>query len=281
MNKSIGILIAAGAVALAPTVASAFTGNLVSCSPTAGVTTIVALKPGLQCAALKNKIQIKSSVMDGCSATAAAAPSTDFCAKAGKPAACCTGEGTGVGCTIWDVWNAGKLNSKITGPNAATIDSVSIALKGQAFGTCNFSTQPESFSASAAGKLAFLTATGDKVKGGKAQFFGTIGGDLGTQSASTQGLVTKGFAAGAKIGVLIGIDLGGASDCGDGAGSCNGNILACNLGAVCPPDINPSFILDLITTASSGLSIHIESNDDCVANADPYPCCTGAGAGNC
>jgi hypothetical protein len=279
--KGFRILAVAGAVALAPTVASAFNGNLVTCTPTGGIKTQAFLKPGLQCAELKNKLIIKKSAMDGCSATAASSGGTGFCTKAGKPSACCTGVGTGVGCTVWDIWSAGKLNSKITGANAALIDNVLIDIKGQAFGSCNFSGSANSFAASGAAKLAFLDAGGNKVKGGKLQAFGTVGGDLATQSAETSGLVTKGFAAGAKINILIGIDLGGASDCGDGAGSCNGNVLSCNLGFACPPDIAPSYILDLITNGTSELSIHIEDNSDCTANDDPYPCCTGAGTGNC
>jgi hypothetical protein len=304
MRKTFTLLAALGAFALAPSIASAFTGNLVTCSPTAGTPTVVKLKPGLSCATEKNKIQIKKSLMDGCSATTAAGTSTAFCKKAGKPSPCCTGEGTGVGCNVWDVWQGNKLNSKITAADAALIDSVSIDLKAQSFGSCNFSGSPDSFSASGAGKFTFFDAAGDKVKKGKAKFYGTVGGDLTTQSASTTGLITKGFAAGAKVKILIGIDLAGASDCdltkkckaaGDpwgcctdkktgscgGVGSCNGNILACNLGLACPPTFQPSFFLDLITTPSSVFRIDIEDNADCVGNNDPFPCCTGAGAGNC
>lgn len=277
-------LATAAAVALIPSGTNAYSGNLVLCSPTAGQPTVVDLKPGLSCESVKNKIKIKDSFMDGCVATSAAAGSTDFCQKPDKPTACCTGEGTGVGCTVWDVWRAGKYNSKIRSADAATIDNVEVDLKGQAFGSCNFSGGPNSFEASAAGKFTFFDAGGEKVKGGKGKFFGTIGGDLGTQSASTEGLVTKGFAAGGKIRILIGIDLAGPSDCTDdevSPGSCNANILSCNLGLACPPFFTPSFHLDLVTTPTSLFRIDIEDNADCVGSNDPFPCCMGAGTGNC
>lgn len=297
-------LVTAAIFALVPASANAFTGNLVTCSPTAGQETVVKVKPGLSCDTVKNKILIKKAPMDNCIATAAAGTSTAFCKKAGKPSPCCTGEGTGAGCTVWDVWQGNKLNSKIGSSDALSIDSVSIDLKAQAFGTCNFSGDPDSFSASGAGKFTFFDSFGDKVKKGKGKFFGTIGGDLATQSASTTGLITKGFAAGAKIRILIGLDLAGSSDCdltkkcdgpGDpwgcctgkkegtcgGAGSCNGNVLACNVGSACPPAIPPSFLLDLVTSPTSEFRIDIEDNADCVANDDPFSCCTGAGTGNC
>lgn len=289
--KSIKVLAAAGAIALVPTVASAFSGNLIECVPTAGQKVVVSLSPGLQCDTITNKIKIKGAVSDNCvigAGTLAAPDSLAFCVAALDPVPCCTGVGTGPTCTLWDAWAGGKLGSKILGTDVTTVDFVSVDLKSTVFGSCNFGGNPDSIGAGGAGKFALYNSQLEKVAGGKGQFFGTVGGDIATQSAATAGLVTKGFGAGANLKISIGIDFGGASDCNDDEtendGSCNGNILACNVdyASTCPvPGIPPSFALDLISDANSVFRIDIQDDADCVANNDPFPCCTGAGAGNC
>lgn len=256
--RSMKILAITGAVALAPSMASAFTGNLVSCIPTAGMPTVAEISPGLQCAAVKNKISIKNTTMDNCTANGAAP---------------------------WNNWALLKYGSKISAGDATQIDSVSIDIKASAFGTCDLGNgngnNPDETAAGGAGKFAFHDAVGEKVKGGKGSFYGTFELDLASQSASVVGLVTKGFGASSAIKIVTGINLGGLSDCGGGAGSCNGNYLACALGLICPPDIQPSFLLDLITKPFSVFRIDIPDNANCVGTGNPFACCTGAGSGNC
>jgi hypothetical protein len=204
------------------------------------------LNPGLSCDNANNKISVKTT-LDNCSATAPG--------------------------PFWDDWAAGKIGGKITSANAATVANAAISVKAVTFGSCNFAGVGNSYTAAGAGKLTLLAADGvTKVKGGGGQFFAIVGGDLSTQSASLSGVMTKGFGAGAKIQTLIGLDL---------ANPANANVLACNLGSVCPPPITPSTSLALITDANSVTRVDIQNNADCTANNAPFPCCTGAGTGNC
>jgi hypothetical protein len=261
-TKSMRVLalagLGAGVFALAPSPASAFHGNLIHCTPTAGVGTVVTLKKGLTCTDATNKIQVKATgktgnQFDGCVANAAAP---------------------------WDAWAAGKFGSKISGAAAATITKADVTIKAVTFGSCNFSGDPDSATASGAGKIAFYDSGGNKVKGGKGSMYVRVAGDVPSQSAVAIGLMTKGIGVGAGVTTQVGINLAGSTLCG--ATPCNGIILGCNTGAFCPPDVPaPVEFLDLITDANSKLDISIQDNADCVNAGDPYPCCTGPGAGGC
>jgi hypothetical protein len=272
------VIAAAGAaiIALAATPLHAFTGNLVRCTPSLGTGVVVTLKKGLTCTESLNKIQVKATVktgnaIDGCVANAAAP---------------------------WDAWAAGKVASKISAANAALINRADVMIKASTYGSCNFGGSPDSYGASGAGKLTFYDAVGNKVKGGKGSFFASVAGDLATQSALARGLMTKGFGAGGLIQVQIAIDIGAPE---------NGLVVACNAGAICPPDpfgnnakctglgtptacctgskegtcVAPITQLVLATNANSNLSIDLPDNDNCTGPSEPIFCCTGAGTGTC
>jgi hypothetical protein len=246
MRKNIiHVALFAGALALAPTMARAFTGILVQCDPTDGVAIPVTLSPGLDCNDSVNKIAVAAS-MDGCSANASAP---------------------------WGAWSTAKYPTKITQAAATALTAGSIALKVKAktYGSCNFSGSTTSARGSGAAKYTILDNTG-AVKVGKGAAFGTVGGDLASQSAKLDGLITKGDITGAELSILIGIDISSPN---------NANILACNLGAVCPPPIPPATTLDGKTTPTTHLWIGFPDNASCTGLNLPWVCCTGAAAGNC
>lgn len=243
--RNFKMFVLAGAVAVLPSMASAFSGKLVECLPAINTPTDVLVSPGLGCDTVLNKFAIDAMV-DGCTANAAAP---------------------------WDTWAANKVGGKMPASEVANVAKAQLKVKGTVYGSCNFAGSTDSATGALAGKLALFRSDGaTKIAGGKGAFFANVGGDLATQSARLQGLMTKGFGAGAQISVLIGIDLANPN---------NSNVLACNLGAVCPPPITPSTILSLVTTASSSVVIGYPQDSDCTAGGAPYPCCTGAGTGNC
>jgi len=242
MRKSIvKVAVFASVLGLAPA-AQAFTGMLVSCNPTDGVAIPIALSPGLDCNDTVNKISVAAS-MDGC---------------------------VGNGAAPWSTWSAAKFPGKMSAAGAAALTAVDIKLKAKTFGSCNFSGSPTSAGASGSGKYTFRDGAGNKY--GKGAVFGTVGGDLATQSAKLVGLVTKGDSTGAHMTILIGLDLSNPG---------NANVLGCNLGAVCPPPIPPSTTLFGITSSSSMLWMGYPQDSDCTAVSLPWDCCTGAGTGNC
>jgi hypothetical protein len=252
MKKSITVLAVAGAFAFVPSFASAFSGTYVECIPTAGVKALVTVKKGFDCTEKANKLQLSigaktANGFDNCDAVSGGAP--------------------------WDVWAAGKFGSKITQANAALIDSVDLKAKGSAFGSCNLSGSVNSGGASMGGKYAFIAANGDKVKGGKGKFGSRVGADLPSQSAALNGVVTKGFGQGGVIRILAGLDAAAPE---------NSDLVACNLGFLCPPDPNqPIGSIALITNAASVFRIGSPVNSDCLGINDPWDCCTGAAAGSC
>ena len=259
MNKKmIRVLAIAGAsagiFALAPSLASAFNGNLVRCTPTAGISSNVFLKPGLTCTDTLQKIQVSTTIklgnpLDGCVANVAAP---------------------------WNAWATGKVGSKISAADAALIAKADVVIKAATFGSCNFSGDPVSSSAAGAGKFAFYDIGGNPVSGGKGSFFARVAGDLPTISVLALGLVTKGFGAGAAIQIKSGIDL---------ANPVNALILGCNTGAICPPNVFPPTppitTLALTTVLGSNLSIDIPDNANCTGPDAPIHCCTGVGTGTC
>lgn len=257
--------LAVGALALAPSAASAFHGNLVNCAPTVGVGVPAKLSPGLVCTDSLNKLTFSATgktgnQLDGCAADLAAP---------------------------WASWSAAKVASKITAADAALINKADVTIKATAFGPCMLSGDATTYVplAAGAGKVTFYAADGaTKVKGGANQFYARIAADLPTQSALAIGLVTKGLGAGATIEVQIGIDLAGTSQCG--TMSCLELIVGCNAGAICPPDVfaggqAPITTLDLKTDPNSYLRIAIPDNADCTGPSTPLHCCTGAGTGTC
>lgn len=262
-KKSLRNLAVAGVLAFTPSLASAFTGTLVHCAPAGGIGVQVTLSPGLACDAALNKITVAAT------------------AKTGNQLSGCAANGS----APWDLWSAGKVGSKITGADAANISKADITIKATTFGSCNFGGSAASYKASGAGKLTFYAADGiTKVKGGANQFYVGVAGDIPTQSALALGIVTKKFGVGAAIEVQIGIDLAGPSLCG--ATQCNGLILACNTGGICPPDPfgptqPPITFLDLKTNVTSYVEMGFPDNALCTAPGLPWKCCSGAGAGTC
>ena len=248
MKKSIAVLAIAGAglFALAPAPASAWSGNLVVCSPSAGLKSDVTINKGFSCAESLNKLAVKNAVLDGC------------VANAGAP---------------WADWAAGKFGSKISATDAGTISKISISLKAIAFGTCNFSGTLAGSDAGASGAGSFTLLASDgvtKVKGGKGKFLSGVTG--ASTSAGLQGIVTKGFGTNAEIYITIGIDPVG-----------NDDIFACNTGFRCPPDIAaPVTVLHLNTQASGNqVRIGFPLLAECDGPGTPYQCCEGVGTGHC
>ncbi len=248
-TKGIASFVVAGLMVAAPSVVHAYKGVAISCVPTAGQEVHALIKPGLSCDNAVNKIGVATTI-DGCSA--------DLTAP-------------------WDAWAAAKAPAKITLASAGQIAKIALKIGAKTFGSCNFAGNPDSFSAGGAGKFILLNATED-VKIGKGAVFGTVGGDLATQSAAVKGFVTKGSLVAAQVSIQIGLDI---------ANPLSDTTLACNTGAICPPtpaDGTPHYpITDLAlkTNATSFVKIGVPQNSDCTAASSPWACCTGAAAGNC
>lgn len=231
--KSMRILATAGllaAVGAAP--AFGWSGELIQCTATPGTPIDVSFKGGLTCKDKLNKVGIKTKAANG---VGNANGPIDGCVA--NPAA------------PWDFWAAGKLG-KTTAADAATIAIGEVSIKGQTFGSCNFSGSDVSGGASGAGAVTFFASDGaTKVKGAKLKFFGTISGDVATFSALTEGLVTKGLGIGGDITISIGLDLAAPE---------NGLILSCNTGGVCgdpndpndPANATPISVLKVVTAGS-------------------------------
>lgn len=244
----------------APPAANGWSGDLIRCQPTTGTPIDVGFKKGLTCTDARNKIQIKAKVKDGLG--------IDGCVA--NPLA------------PWDFWASKSAKWQKTDlAGAMQITTAEISLKGQTFGSCNFSGSDVSAGASGAGTVVFygdppaLGAKAPKIKGAALKFFGTVGGDLSTLSAETSGLVTKGLGLGMDILVRIGLDL---------ANPANSATLACNTGAICTdtdPD-SPTFddpfasVARCLSGPNAGLSC--SSKDDCdgaTCSTKHTPLCSG------
>jgi len=244
MRKGILSLAVAGSVAMLAAQASAFTGDLIKCSPNAGDSYYISFKKGLTCTESLNKVGFKNKVKDG--------NGFDNCvANANAP---------------WDEWAAGKY-SKVTDANAALIAQADLSLKGVSFGTCNLGGSTNSAGASGAGKLQFYDALGNKVKGAALSFYGTVAGDASDPmnvQGNVIGLVTKGVAPGADVVINVAINLGDPE---------NGLLTGCNIGAICPPDVfsipkgdpghqSPITNLKVVTSASSYILVSRGDSSD-------------------
>jgi hypothetical protein len=252
MMKNMKILAVAGAFALVPSFASAFDGELLECDPTDGVPAIVEVGPGLDCVEQLNKLKLSvgdktANSFDGCDAVSGGAP--------------------------WSFWEANKYGSKISAANAALVDHAELKVKGTAFGSCNLGGSTNSAGAFMTGSFTLKDAVDEKVKGGKGSLIARVGADLPSQSAALNGIVSKGFGAGAVIRALAGLDILATE---------NGNLLGCNTGSYCPPDLPvPIETIHLKTNTASVLRIGFPTNPNCAGVNDPYDCCTGAGTGSC
>lgn len=240
---------ALGVFALAPSSARAFHGNLVACTPTAGIGIVVPVSPGLSCTDASSKIGLTvgaktGNALDGCVPNNSAP---------------------------WDVWAAAGVGSKISAANAATIKTLSLKFKAKTFGICNFGGDANSLGASGSGKFQFFAdaAQAVKVKGGGGAAYASVGA-AGT-SAAIVGLVTKGFGIGQRFQATAAIDVGAPN---------NGCIVSCNDPIdVCPAA--PCTEIDVKTDGSGQIRIDAPSNDDCTGAGAPMTCCTGAGSGTC
>lgn len=215
MQRSILGLALAGALVLAGSQASAWSGDLVRCTMTPGIPVDVNFKKGLVCEDTLNKISIVAKVKNKDADKNPLNNAFDGCVhNAAAP---------------WDAWRAGKYG-KTSSADAAFLDGslAEVALKGITFGSCNFAGSPTSAGASGGGKIGFVyEATPGKfkkVKGAAFSFFGNVAGDAATFSATAVGLITKGMATGGRVAVSIGLDLTNPE---------NALLLGCNLGAVC------------------------------------------------
>jgi hypothetical protein len=230
-KKCIKAVAVAAAIFLIPSLARAFTGNLITCNNSAGKVISVTLKPGLNCPpAIFNKLSLKTKLKDG--------TQIDGCAA--NPLA------------PWGTWANPDANGKkwqkkpISVANAVSITQADVALKGVAYGTCNLaSPDPAGATASGSLKITFYDALGAKIA--KGQAYVTVGADLLTQAAQATGVMTKGLAVGANISVSIGIDI---------TDPVNGPTLACNTGGACPPALpGPITALNLKSAVGNQLLI--------------------------
>jgi hypothetical protein len=269
MKRSVGLVILVAGIApwLGGCYPNSFQHNLVQCLPTAGTAAVMSLSPGLTCSESKNTFKVEMTAklanqMDGC------------LANVGAP---------------WGAWAAGKIASKITAADAATISKADVTFKGTMFGSCDddansYPRMPGS------GKVTFYDGTGAKVKGGSGTFFGNV-----TTSGIVSGLITKGIGAGAAIEINLPVDPGDttASSCVS-ASLCStdpfGNNSKCTAAGVPTPCctgpktgtcLNPITTINLKTDATTYLRIQIPNSADCTAAGVPLSCCTGVGTGTC
>ena len=242
-------IVALAMFALAPSSALAFHGNLVVCTPSAGIAIPVPLSPGLTCTDATSKITLVAS------------------AATGNALNNCVGNGA----APWDTWAAGGVGSKIPAASVPTISTLSLKVKAKTFGICNFSGDANSLGANGAGKFQFFSDAAQtlKVKGAGGSVFGRIGA-AGAAAAIT-GLVTKGFGVGQRFQAVSAIDLGDPN---------NGCVISCNDPFdVCPT--SPCTTINVKADGSGKIRIDVPSNDDCTGAGAPMTCCTGAGTGTC
>jgi len=260
MYKKIGITIAAGAFALAPSLAHAYTGVLISC--TGSPTTLNAtVSPGLTCTNSKNVIKLKT---------------------VGHPLTCAATAPVG----NWDVWKAGATGNTLKSADAPSIGSADLTLTAKAFGSCNFGGSGTSAKAWGAGTVKFETSSGGSIGGATTKFTARVAGDLATTSAQLVGIVTGGPGAGGTIFVQAPLSVAGLISGGPTASPYNGaSVLAtCNLQPLCTADPFGNKSNATCTGAGAPNTACVDvgmGGIGCSAAATPYPCCTGHNTGNC
>lgn len=212
--------LAAGMIALAPAVKAQT--NIVTCNP-ATASTIAYL--GDSCEGAADAASPTGCDADGVAGgLPVAAPAVTKIELEANMSGCTSNAAK---ITAWDL--VGEEASKVTGiklgagAGLIAIDNVDIKIKAISFGTCNFSVPAaNAYSAHGKGSLKWFNAGGDGV--GKSTFYGHVAGDIGTYSATDDGIVTKGFGIGSEIHASVGFDLAAVG---------NTPILGCNTGA--PP----------------------------------------------
>lgn len=240
-------------VILVPALASAFTGNLVNCSPTAGIAVPVTVSPGLTCANTLSTVTL--------SATTAKASVFDNCVA--NPA------------VPWDIWAAAGYGSEISAAKAATISKVEFKITAVGFQPCKATGNATSGLASGGGTFKFLNTetSHNVVSKGKGSFFGTITiVDVTLASAVIRGIVTKDFGIGGAIEARVHLDL---------AHPGNAQILACNVGTACPPAVPAITSVKLKTAAPDFFRIDFPDNANCTGAHTPMYCCLGPALGTC
>lgn len=207
--KSLQALTVAATIVLATSNASAFTGNLVTCTTTFGTASTLTFAPGLTCSDDKQKWTLQATVKGG--------NEVDGCAA--NPAA------------PWDAWAAGGI-AKTDATAASTIARADVSLKGTLYGSCNLGGTSEAYRPYAAGKLSLWDNSGlAKVRGGKASFSGFLESEIGTSNALVfTGLVTKGFGVGGVLTFKTSLNVSDPS---------NNNFTTCNAGSICT-DLDPN-----------------------------------------
>ena len=215
MRKFFPALAAAAFVTASVASQAAAATNVITCDPTDGLASVVAVKP-----AMVNNVTPDApiglalkAVLDGCVANTAQLTA----------------------------WAPTKLGGT---PNGALIAKAEIALKAKGFGTCNFAAPtPNAYPAQGTLKIKWLDAAGTTAPKAKTDAYVEVSGDLATISASAKGIVTKGVGVGAEIKTLIGFDL---------ANPINGPVLTCNTGPYAGPSITQ---IAVVTIPSSTISV--------------------------
>lgn len=279
MIKRTSFMVAAGLLALAPSLASAYTGVLINCTGGAPVSTVVTIKPGLDCTDRINSIAVEASLKNANQITGCVS----------NPLA------------PWGTWVLNKWLKQ--NPLASGVNAADLKVKASTFGSCNFAGGPTSGKAWGTGQV-FFYAAGAKIPGGPAKFAGRVAGDLGTQSAQVVGIVTKGLVQGGTIVAQVPIDVanpinGAVLGCNTVPGFCTpdpfGNTgtnpsskctaagvpYACCTGAATGTCISPANQLALFVGGTGFLRISYDDNADCTGASTPYLCCTGVGTGTC
>jgi hypothetical protein len=281
LNKKISLAIAAGAFALAPSLANAFTGTLIECVNGPNSSATATIKPGLNCQNTKNTMTVKTTggSIGGCS------------------------DQLGVNDAYWDNWKKGGTGNTLKTADAPSINKADVTIKAKAYGSCNFGGGADSAKAWGSGTIKFLDAGGAAVPGGTSKFSARIAGDIATTSAQMIGIVTGGPGAGGSVFIQVPLDIPSLltspllgcntnpafcspDPFGKGAGGGTGCTAAgtpypCCTGKNTGTCLAPVTLLPLVLGNPGFSRISFDDNALCTAPQNPFHCCTGAGTGTC
>lgn len=242
------VLLAASVVTGTP--ARAYNGNLVACIPTSSNPSL-RIRSGIDCVDTRSTFQLTArmstgNAFDGC-VPELAAP--------------------------WSPWSQVNFGSGITAADVATIASVEFVLKGTRYDDCNLGTTTSVIGYGVVGSFKFFKADGSVVPRGRGRFNGVVYGALDTQTVTVRGMASRGFGVGAAVDIRMTLDVGHPG---------NADLLACSLGALCPPPLS-SLIGQIHVTAdgTSRFRLDYPDNSLCLGAGEPTFCCTGPGTGTC
>jgi hypothetical protein len=205
-----GSVAAFGMVLLGSSLGHAAT-NVVTCTPTTGLTSTATASPAMPVADGPFGIKL-ATTLDGCAANASQLAA----------------------------WVPSK--NGIDAVTAAAVAKAAISLKTKGYGTCNFTaSDPAAYTANGTLSIKWLTSAGatSKMKGSTA--YVRLSGDLATVSADLDGVVTKGTGVGAPIHASVGFDL---------ANPINAAVLGCNTGTPIGPVSQIALVTTATSTLS-------------------------------